>query len=218
MKASQSTGKAESSGQSDDSSNLLGVLEKAGLKWQKTLVWDQVLGFSDLRGASSWCSMIQGVTFQWLNEVKIIGDKTKSGNLKGQVGCVVDNKILQEDGRSCSGKESYIRCPSVPWMKGRDQEGVRRQQQWGMWASKGSGSGDSRQTGRLASLQRELSLLEGPSVRAKGKLIKKCCVPLLSVSCPLPVTQTIFVDLVEERNNVDQKFLGFMRLMHYLLR
>lgn len=77
-----------------------------------------------------------------------------------------------------------------------------------------------RQTGRLAGLQRELSLLEeGPSVwRDKGKLIKKCCVPLPTVSCPLPVTQTIFVDLVEERNNVDQKFLGFMRLMHYLLR
>lgn len=41
MKASQSIGKTESDGQSDDSSDLLGVVEQAGFKGQETLVWDQ---------------------------------------------------------------------------------------------------------------------------------------------------------------------------------
>lgn len=45
-----------------------------------------MLGFSDLRGVSSWCSRVQGVTLQWLTKVKIIGDKKRSRNLKEKSG------------------------------------------------------------------------------------------------------------------------------------
>lgn len=76
--------------------------------------------------------------------------------------------------------------------------------------SEGKGPGQQE-----AATRRDVNLkeMEGPSMCDKCKLIKKCCVQLPTVSCPLPGTQTIFVDLMEGRNNLDKKFLGFISLL-----
>lgn len=153
----------------DDSSDSLGVVEQAGLD-NLTLARDQDAWIHDKRGASSWCNTFQGMNLQWLNEVKrLLETKQGQENSRDKWAGRVDVKIIQ----NCKWR-GKLRCQNAQWMKGRDQEVPRRQQQRGVWAWKGSGSEDA-EPGRPAR-RGALPLGKVEPAGISNKTIKKCSV------------------------------------------
>lgn len=201
VKATQSIGKLQSDGQWSTANGWTSRFRR--IRNISLRPW--MLAFSDLGGASSWCSYHPRCDLVVTKWSQVTGHKTRLRNLKGQVGCMVDNEILQEDGRS-SGEENEIRCQSIQLMR----EGTRRQQREGTQTSKGS---DSEEYWHRQACRRSSASLKGPSIRDSTSWLKSACVQLPMVWCSLPLKQCLMPKWMERRNNQDQKCLGFISLL-----